>query len=218
MTVGQVPVKEYDAKNTKHSWDYAKIRSAHRELVQYSYAKGMVEKGYANRTLYVNLTTREISEKRVPEEMKAYFTGGRGFGLKLLWDAVKPDTRWDSPENELVITTGPLCGTTQYPGSGKSLCLTVSPATNIICDSNVGGFFGPYLKFAGFDALEIQGKSKEDVLIVIDGEKGTVSIETAPLEETNTHLLAEQLTHMYCLRGHRPLTPEGVNGLLGEGR
>ena len=121
--------------------------------------------------------------------MKKKFTGGRGFGLKLLWDSIKPTTRWNSEENELIITTGPLCGTTQYPGSGKSLCLTISPSSNIICDSNVGGFFGPYLKFSGFDALEIQGKAREDVILVIDGEKGKVSIETAPLEETNSHLL-----------------------------
>ena len=130
--------------------------------------------------------------------MKKKFTGGRGFGLKLLWDSINPTTRWDSEENELIVTTGPLCGITQYPGAGKSLCLSISPSTNIICDCNVGGFFGPYLKFSGFDALEIQGKAKEDVIIVIDGEKGKISIETAPLEETNSHLLSEQLTQMYA--------------------
>jgi len=130
--------------------------------------------------------------------MKKKFTGGRGFGLKLLWDSIKPTTRWDSEENNLIITTGPFCGVTQYPGCGKSLCLTISPSTDIICDSNVGGFFGPYLKFSGFDAVEIQGKAKEDVVIVIDGEKGKISIETAPLEETDSHLINEQLTHMYA--------------------
>jgi aldehyde:ferredoxin oxidoreductase len=129
--------------------------------------------------------------------MKQLFTGGRGFGLKLLWDSINPNTRWDSDNNELIITTGPLCGSTQYPGSGKSICLTISPSTNIICDSNVGGFFGPYLKFAGFDAVEIQGKAKEDVIIVIDGEKSKIYIESAPLEETDSHLISEQLTEMY---------------------
>jgi aldehyde:ferredoxin oxidoreductase len=146
----------------------------------------------------VNLTTGKIEEKRVTEHMKKIFTGGRGFGLKLLWDSIKSTTRWDSEENELIITTGPLCGITQYPGSGKSLCLTISPSTNIICDCNVGGFFGPYLKFSGFDALEIQGKAKDDVIVVIDSEKEKITIETAPLEETNSHLLSEQLTYMYA--------------------
>ncbi len=198
MAEGQIPFQNYETGNTKQSWNLEKIKSAHTRLSEYSYKKEIIEKGYANRTLYVNLSTGEIIEKRVTEDMKKKFTGGRGFGLKLLWDSIKSTTRWNSEENELIITTGPLCGITQYPGSGKSLCLTISPSTNIICDSNVGGFFGPYLKFAGFDVLEIQGKAKKDVIVFIDGETGVVSIETAPLEETNSHLLAEQLTYMYA--------------------
>jgi aldehyde:ferredoxin oxidoreductase len=198
MVEGQIAIEEYRTGNTEHHWDLKKIQSAHKVLASYSYKKGGVNKGYANRTLYVNLSTGVIQEKPVTDDMKKKFTGGRGFGLKLLWDSIKPTTRWNSEENELLITTGPLCGTTQYAGSGKSLCLSVSPSTNIICDCNVGGFFGPYLKFAGFDALELQGKAKEDVVVVIDGEKGTVSIEAAPLEEINTHLLSEQLTQMYA--------------------
>jgi aldehyde:ferredoxin oxidoreductase len=198
MVEGQITIEEYRTGNTEHSWDLKKIKTAHKVLATYSYKKGEVNKGYANRTLYVNLTTGMIKEKPVIDEMKKKFTGGRGFGLKLLWDSIKPTTRWNSEENELLITTGPLCGTTQYAGSGKSLCLSVSPSTNIICDCNVGGFFGPYLKFAGFDALEIQGKAIEDVVVVIDGEKGIVSIESAPLEEINTHLLSDQLTQMYA--------------------
>ena len=198
MVEGQIAIEEYKTGNTEHHWDLKKIKSAHKVLATYTYKKGEVNKGYANRTLYVNLSTGVIQEKPVTEEMKKKFTGGRGFGLKLLWDSIKPTTRWNSEENELLVTTGPLCGTTQYAGSGKSLCLSISPSTNIICDCNVGGFFGPYLKFAGFDALELQGKAKKDVVVIIDGEKGTVTIETAPLEEINTHLLSEQLTKMYA--------------------
>jgi len=167
-------------------------------LAEYNFNKNEIQHGYTNQTLYINLKTGKIKEKPVTKDMKKKFTGGRGFGLKLLWDSIKPTTRWDSEENELIITTGPLCGITQYPGSGKSLCLTISPSTNIICDSNVGGFFGPYLKFSGFDALEIQGKAKDDIIIVIDGEKKKIIIETSPLEETNSHLLNEQLTHIYA--------------------
>ena len=184
--------------NTKHVWDLEKLKKEHRVLVEYRYEKKPIERGYAGRTLYINLSTGEIKEKLVSEEMKEKFTGGRGFGLKLLWESLKPTTRWNSEENELVVTNGPMCGITQYPGSGKAICLTVSPSTDIICDSNVGGNVAPFLKFAGFDALEIQGKAKEDVIIIIDGEEGVVRVETAPLEEVNTHLLAEQLTYMYA--------------------
>ncbi len=178
MTEGQIPVADYETGNTKYVWDVEEIKKQHKVLHEYTYEKKEVYRGYANRTLHVNLTTNMIQEKPVSEEMKKLFTGGRGFGLKLLWDTLKPTTRYDSDENAIVITTGPLCGITQYPGSGKSICLTVSPSTNIICDSNVGGFFGPYLKFAGFDALEVQGKAKKDVLIVIDGETGRVKFDS----------------------------------------
>ena len=198
MISGQIPVEEYNTGNTKHKWDVNKLKRAHHVVASYDYKKGEIKHGFTNRTLFINLSTNEIKEKKVTDEMKKLFTGGRGFGLKLLWDSIKPTTRWNSPENELIITTGPLCGTTQYPGSGKSLCLSISPSTDIICDSNVGGFFGPYLKFIGFDAIEIQGKAKHDVVILIDGEKGKVVVETAPLEETNSHLANEQLTYMYA--------------------
>ncbi len=201
MAKGQISIEDYDTGNTRHKWDTNKLKSVHKIITKYDYKKGEVQRGYANRTLYLNLSTGAINEKPVTEDMKKKFTGGRGFGLKLLWDSIKPTTRWNSEENELIITTGPLCGTTQYPGSGKSLCLTISPSSNIICDSNVGGFFGPYLKFSGFDAIELQGKAKEDVVVVIDGEKGRVTVETSPLEETNSHLLNEQLTHMYASKG-----------------
>ena len=197
MLKGQIPIEDYESGNTKNKWNLNKIKLEHKIISEYNYIKKDIQKGYANRTLYINLNEGIIKEKKVTEDMKKLFTGGRGFGLKLLWDSIKSNTRWNSNENELIITTGPLCGTTQYPGSGKSLCLTISPSTDIICDSNVGGFFGPYLKFAGFDAVEIQGKAKEDVIIIIDGEKGKISIETAPLEETNSHMISQQLTQMY---------------------
>jgi len=198
MEKGQIPIEEYETGNTKHKWNLKKIKSSHKILAEYDYKKREIKKGFTNRTLYINRGTNQIKEKKITEDMKKKFTGGRGFGLKLLWDSIKPTTRWDSEENNLIITTGPFCGITQYPGCGKSLCLTISPSTDIICDSNVGGFFGPYLKFSGFDAVEIQGKAKEDVVIVIDGEKGKINIETAPLEETDSHLVNEQLTHIYA--------------------
>jgi len=198
MIKGQIPITEYRTGNTQHTWDLKKLRKNHKILHKYTYQKNEVKRGYTNKTLQINLSTNSVQEKPVTKEMKELFTGGRGFGLSLLWNALTPATRWDSEDNEIVITTGPLCGITQYPGCGKSICLTVSPSTNIICDSNVGGFFGPYLKFAGFDALEIQGKAEEDIVIVIDAEKEEITIETAPLEETNTHLLNEQLTTLYA--------------------
>lgn len=175
-----------------------KMKAAHKLLKEYTYEMRPVERGYANRTLYINLETLEVKEKPVTQQMKDLFTGGRGFGLKLLWDAVTPDTKWDDPENELVIANGPICGTTGYAGSGKATVVTLSPLTNNVVDSNAGGYFAPFLKFSGFDALEIQGKAAEDVVIFIDGDTGKISIETAPLEDLDSHLIGAHLTRMYA--------------------
>ena len=177
----------------------SEMKSKHKLLKDYSYTLGEIEKGYTNRTLYVNLSNKEIKEKPVTQLMKDKFVGGKGFGLKLLWDATKPDTKWDDPENEIIISPGPIGGITQYAGAGKSLVVSISPLTDLVIDSNVGGYFGPFLKFAGFDALEIQGKAEKDVIVIIDGNKGIVRIEEAPEEAVDSHILAEQLTEMYAI-------------------
>ncbi len=157
-----------------------------------------IERGYANRTLYVNVGDGTITEKPVTQFMKDKFVGGKGFGLYYLWNAVTPATRWDSPENEIIIAGGPICGITQYPGAGKALVCSLSPLTDIPIDSNVGGYFGPLLKFSGWDALELQGKAERDVILFIDGNEGVVRLEEAPLEAVDAHVLGEQLTHMYA--------------------
>lgn len=167
-------------------------------LKAFDYELGRIIRGYNNRSLYINLDDFSIEEKEVTEMMKDKFIGGKGFGLWYLWNAVNPDTKWNDPENEIVIATGPIGGITQYPGSGKSLVVTISPLTGIPIDSNVGGFFGPYLKFAGFDALEIQGKSKEDIVIFIDGDKGRVEIMDIDTDSIDSHLIAHALTDMFA--------------------
>ncbi|HRS58945.1 MAG TPA: aldehyde ferredoxin oxidoreductase C-terminal domain-containing protein [Bacteroidia bacterium] len=167
-------------------------------LKEYKYKWAPVIRGYNNRTLYINLSTKEVSEKPVTELMKEKFIGGKGFGLKLLWEATKPDTKWNDPENEIVINTGPICGITQYSGTGKSLVVTISPQTDIVIDSNVGGYFGPFMKFSGFDSLELQGKAEKDVIIIIDKTTETIRIEEAPAEPLDSHVLAELLHEMYA--------------------
>ncbi|MEW6400313.1 MAG: aldehyde ferredoxin oxidoreductase C-terminal domain-containing protein [Chloroflexota bacterium] len=166
-------------------------------LAEFTYELRPVERGYANRTLYVNLDTNTIYEKPVTQQMKELFTGGRGFALKLLWDAVTPNTKWNDPQNELVIANGPICGITAYPGSGKSTVVTLSPLTENVIDSNFGGYFAPFLKFSGFDALEIQGKAAEDVVIFIDGNNGRVTVEPYCFEAEDSHLLGNILTAKY---------------------
>jgi aldehyde:ferredoxin oxidoreductase len=168
-----------------------------RELGRFDYPLSPLERGYANRTLYIDLSRMKISSKPVSEEMKRKFNGGRGFDLWLLWNGTSGKTAWNDPENEICIACGPLGGTTLYPGSGKSIVTTISAETGTVIDSNVGGYFGPYLKFSGWDALEIQGKANNDVVIVIDGDRGAVSIVDAEGLPSDTHLLGKILGEQY---------------------
>ncbi len=178
--------------------DVQEIKAAHKQLKEFNYNVTKINKGYTDKVLYINLSENEIKSKDVLPSMKEKFTGGKGYGLKLLWDATKPNTKWNSPENEIIINTGPICGITQYSGTGKSLVVSISPQTDIVIDSNVGGYFGPFLKFSGFDSLEIQGKAKNDVIIFIDGVNGKIEIFEAPLEAIDSHILAEQLHEMFA--------------------
>ena len=167
------------------------------EIKRFEYTLTPIEKGYNNKTLYINISDNTIMSKPVTDEMKKTFTGGRGFGLWLLWNSKKGKIKWDDPANEICIGCGPLGGTTLFPGSGKSIVVTVSPETGSIIDSNVGGYFGPYLKFAGWDALEIQGKAEKDIVIVIDGDNGVISIEDAEGLPGDSHLLGTALGKKY---------------------
>jgi len=183
---------------TNTEYRVGKIKDAHKLMKRYEYTPQEIQKGYANKTLYINVSDNTIEAKKVPEEIKEKFVGGKGFGLWYLWNGVKSTTKWDDPENEIVISPGPIGGITQYPGAGKSLVVSISPTTGSVIDSNVGGHFGPLMKFSGWDALEIQGKAQKDIVILIDGNKGIVEIYEAPLESLNSHVLAEELTEIFA--------------------
>jgi aldehyde:ferredoxin oxidoreductase len=186
------------------------LKAGHRVLGEFRYEPTQVEKGYAGQTLYVNVSDNTAAVKPVDEKMKRTFIGGRGFDLWLLWNAVTGDTCWDSPENEIVIATGPIGGITQYPGTGKSIAVSISPLTGTVVDSNVGGYFGPLLKFAGFDAIEVQGIADKEVIVFIDGNEGLVQILEAPEEAVNSNLIAEE---MVALFGKTDQEKQGVSSV-----
>ena len=74
------------------------FKSTHKLLAQYRYTWAPIERGYNDRTLYVNVSNKVIQEKPVSKEMKEKFIGGKGYGLRLLWDGTRPDTKWTDPE------------------------------------------------------------------------------------------------------------------------
>lgn len=178
--------------------DITSIDTRQRLLKGYDYQWTALNKGYTDKILYINVGSCDVKIKDVPLLMKEKFIGGKGYGLKLLWEGTKPETKWNDPENEIVISSGPIGGITQYSGAGKSLVVSISPQTDSVMDSNVGGFFGPFLKFAGFDALELQGKSEKEVIVFIDGINHRIEFyeDNAGIEDS--HVLAEHLTDLFA--------------------
>ena len=146
-----------------------------------------ISAGYTDRILNINLDNNEITIRELPPEFKNKYIGGRGYALKLIWDETGKDTRYDSSENILVMASGPLGSETGFPATGKFIVGTISPLTDTFVDSNIGGHFGPLLKFAGFDALAVTGKSEKEVVVVLDGDAGTISIVAAPEYDDETN-------------------------------
>ena len=175
-----------------------KLRNAHVVLKEHKFEHKDIVKGYADRTLRIDLDKNEVTLPELTEEMKELWTGGRGFDLWLMFQEINKDTKWDSNNNPICFSSGPLGGVASFPGAGKTIATSISPLTHTIIDCNVGGYFGPYFKFAGFDALTVVGKAEEDVVVYIDAVTRTVKIEKAPLESIDSHVLAEELTNLYA--------------------
>lgn len=148
-----------------------------------NYATTNLERGYANRILEIDLTTAGMTTPELNPEVRDFFLGGRGLGLYLLHRSISADTSAYDPENPLILANGPLGGIPQFPGTAKAMAVSLSPLTGIPGVSNFGGYFGAFLKYAGFDALKVTGKADRDVMIVINGIKGEITIEDAPADD-----------------------------------
>ncbi len=132
--------------------------------------------GYVGKIAWVDLSKGEVKVKEVEPEWALKYVGGRGWGARIVWDHVPPDADPLGPENVLVIAAGPLTGLL-VPGAGKVSFSAISPETGYYGDSNSGGFFGPELKHAGFDAIAVSGASEKPVYLWV--EDGSVEIRDA---------------------------------------
>ena len=124
---------------------------------------------YAGKFIRIDLSKEKIEVEPIPSDWKERFLGGVGIGAKILWDETDEKTAPLSPENRLVFLTGPVQGTL-FPQSARYIVVTRSPLTGWWAHSSAGGFFGPELKYAGYDLLIIQGKSQRPVYIYIDND------------------------------------------------
>jgi len=144
------------------------------------YERVQLNRGYANRILTVDLGSGVIGTPELDPRIRDYFLGGRSLGLYLLHCATSPLTKATDPGNPLIFANGPLGGIPQFPGTAKAMAVSLSPLTGIPGVSNFGGYFGAFLKYAGFDALQITGESDRFAMIVIDSFKGEVTVTEAP--------------------------------------
>ncbi|MBW1902988.1 MAG: aldehyde:ferredoxin oxidoreductase [Deltaproteobacteria bacterium] len=151
-----------------------------------NYKPAAIQGGYTDQVLKVDLNSYSISPVDLPPDFKEKYVGGRGYALKFIWDGTSGDTHYNSPENILVMASGPLCNEPRFPGSGKFIVGTISPLTDTFVDSNIGGHFAPLLKLCGFDALVISGISSKNVILIVDADKGVIQIAESPSFDGDT--------------------------------
>lgn len=130
--------------------------------------------GYAGKIAWIDLTEGRVSVEELGEGIARKYLGGKGLGAYLLYRSLSPHTDPYDPHNNLIFITGPLTGTT-FPAVSRSAVITKSPMTGTFLDSYSGGFFGPHMKYAGYDVLVIRGRAKKPVYIMVDN--GEVSIK-----------------------------------------
>jgi aldehyde:ferredoxin oxidoreductase len=152
--------------------------------------------GWIGKILRVNLSSGGIAVQDIDTGLARQFLGSRGLAAKLLYDELDPDCDPLGPDNKLIFGTGPLTGTGATL-SGRYTVSCKSPLTDGIGCANSGGYFGPEMKFAGFDLIVIEGRASVPAYLwVIDGRaelrnaehiwgKTTYETEDAILAETD---------------------------------
>ena len=126
--------------------------------------------GYAGRVLHVDLTTGKTKVEPLNEELARKYIGGIGLGIRLLIDHSKPGVDPFSPENPLILTTGPLSGTMWPTGGNGHAFVSKSPQSFGVGESKSHGSFGAELKRAGYDAVIFTGRAEKPVYAWIDDD------------------------------------------------
>ncbi len=129
--------------------------------------------GTSNRLLEINLSKQSIKVTKIDPKDREMYLGGKGLGLKLLYDRMKPGIDPLSEDNMIAFMMGVFIGT-GAPCTGRWDAITKSPLTGIMVTSSCGGPFGTALKTAGYDGLLLSGKADKPVYIRIDDKGATI--------------------------------------------
>lgn len=193
--------------------------------------------GWMDKYLKVNLSTGEIKVEELNAKDAEDYLGQRGLGTKMVIDLI-PDPAIDalSPENPLAFVAGPLTGLFGV-SNGRFEVVTKSPLTGTIAASNSGGFWGPELKYAGYEAIIFEGKSEKPVYLWVNDDKvelrdashlwGKDTFETTELvkKETNEEAkvccigpAGEKLSRIACVMNdmYRSAARSGVGAVMGS--
>lgn len=132
--------------------------------------------GWTGKYLRVDLTKREFLIEDLPANLAEKFLGGRGLGVKVLFDEIDPTVDPLSPENKLIFVCGPMVGTGAVTGASCNI-VTKSALSGAIACAKTRGHFGAELKFSGFDMIILEGKAESPVILSIMDDK--ISIQPA---------------------------------------
>ncbi len=191
--------------------------------------------GYMGRVLRIDLTSRAVEEYPWTDADRRLYLGGKIMAARILADTLADGTDPLSPDNVVVISTGPLTGS-GAPSTSRFNISSLSPLTGIVAASNCGGPFGTYLKKAGLDALVITGRATEPIsLEILDGEvsfsdagelweMGTSETQSALAEKTSQRTASVVIgpagTHLVkyaaVFSGERAAGRAGLGAVLGS--
>jgi aldehyde:ferredoxin oxidoreductase len=162
--------------------------------------------------LEVDLSQGKVAKEETDPKLTELHLGGQGTADKTLWDRVPGDVEPFSPDNLLIFSTG-LLDATPVPGANRTIVNTFSPMTNLHAHSIMGGFFGPELKYAGYDKIVIRGKAPDLVYLWINNDKVEIR-DASHLRGKGCHETAE------CIRKELKQDKAHVAaiGVAGENR
>jgi len=132
--------------------------------------------GCTGKLLRIDLKEGSSRVETLTEESARRFFGGRGLGARIMFQELHPRIDPFGSENKIVFATGPITGA-PFSGNSRYVVMAKSPLTNAWGEANASGWFGPELKFAGYDAIVVEGKAFQPVYILVGDE--TVDIRDA---------------------------------------
>ncbi|MEW6263952.1 MAG: aldehyde ferredoxin oxidoreductase family protein [Thermodesulfobacteriota bacterium] len=126
--------------------------------------------GWTGNVLRVDLSQSLITIEELDRPSAEKFIGGRGLGVKYLYDEIDPAIDALSPKNKLIFATGPLTGT-GAPGASRYMVVCKGPLTGLIAESSAGGAFSTAMKYAGYDLIILEGRAARPVYLWVDDDQ-----------------------------------------------